>query len=108
MKAQRAVHANIKQKRRWLAEFGVVCLLPIVVLGLIVQQTLKHDVSGRVLSNSREEARLIANVGFGSHLAGVDLTHGLSSDQQASLDAQLRSEERRVGEEWRSPWSPYL
>jgi diguanylate cyclase (GGDEF)-like protein len=78
------------QKRRWLVEFGVVCLLPIVLLGLFLMQTLKSNVEGRALSNAREEARLVTNVGIATPLAGLDdLSRGLTGAQQQVLDRQL-------------------
>src|SRR3954470_5855433 len=78
------------QKRRWLVEFGVVCLIPIVLLGVFLMQTLKANVKGRALSNAREQARLVTDVGLGSALAGIeDLARGLSGSQQQALDRQL-------------------
>jgi diguanylate cyclase (GGDEF)-like protein len=78
------------QKRRWLVEFGIVCLIPIVLIGVFLMQTLKANVSGRAIANAREQARLVANVGLGTPLAGTDdLSHGLSAGQQQDLDRQL-------------------
>src|SRR6478672_3172052 len=59
------------QKRRWLVEFGVVCLVPIVLIGLFLMQTLKANVTGRALSNAREQARLVSDVGLSTPLAGI-------------------------------------
>src|SRR2546423_1755339 len=78
------------QKRRWLVEFGVVCLVPIVLIGLFLMQTLKSNVQGRALSNAREQARLVADVGLSTPLAGIDdLSHGLTAAQLQSVDHQL-------------------
>src|SRR5256885_1371699 len=78
------------QKRRWLVEFGVVCLVPIVLIGLFLMQTLKANVKGRALSNAREQARLVADVGLSTPLAGIDdLSHGLTTGQQQAIDHQL-------------------
>src|SRR5436305_9926322 len=78
------------QKRRWLVEFGVVCLVPIVLIGLFLMQTLKSNVEGRALSNAREQARLVADVGLSTPLAGVDdLSHGLTTGQLQDVDRQL-------------------
>ena len=78
------------QKRRWLVEFGVVCLVPIVLIGLFLMQTLKSNVEGRALSNAREQARLVADVGLSTPLAGIDdLSHGLTSGQLQAIDRQL-------------------
>src|SRR4051794_7210350 len=84
------VNMSFFQKRRWLVEFGVVCLVPIVLLGLFLMQTLKANVSGRAISNAREQARLVADVGVATPLSGDDdLTRGLTSSQQQMLDRQL-------------------
>src|SRR5881227_273533 len=78
------------QKRRWLVEFGVVCLVRIVLIGLFLMQTLKANVKGRALSNAREQARLVADVGLSTPLAGVDdLSHGLTGGQLQDIDRQL-------------------
>src|SRR4051794_6955601 len=78
------------QKRRWLVEFGVVCLVPIVLIGLFLMQTLKANVKGRALSNAREQARLVGDVGLSTPLAGIDaLSHGLTSAQQQAIGRQL-------------------
>src|SRR2546421_4597591 len=78
------------QKRRWLVEFGVVCLVPIVLIGLFLMQTLKSNVEGRALSNAREQARLVADVGLSTPLAGVDdLSRGLTAGQLQAIDRHL-------------------
>src|SRR3954454_11651348 len=84
------VNMSFFQKRRWLVEFGVVCLVPIVLLGLFLMQTLKANVSGRAISNAREQARLVADVGVSTPLSGdEDLSRGLTSAQTQGLDRQL-------------------
>src|SRR3954447_26204163 len=78
------------QKRRWLVEFGVVCLIPIVLLGMFLMQTLQSNVKGRALSNASEQARLVADVGLASPLAGIDdPPRRRRGPQQAALDRQL-------------------
>src|SRR4051812_12962375 len=80
------------KKRRWLVEFGVVCLIPIVLLGMFLMQTLKANVKARALSNAREQARLVSDVGLRTALAGIDdVSRGLSGSQQQVLDRQLES-----------------
>src|SRR3954469_117989 len=81
---------SLFQKRRWLIEFGLVCLVPIVLLGLFLLQTLKSNVETRAVANAREQAHLVADVGVGSQLVGVtDLSRGLTSGQQAALGRTL-------------------
>ncbi len=78
-----------QQKRRWLAEFGLVCLLPIVLLGLFVQFALTKNVEGRALGTGRDQARLVTQVSFDVPLQGVDISHGISPSQEQTLDSQL-------------------
>src|SRR3954471_1808612 len=83
---------SVFQKRRWMIEFGIVCLIPIALLGLFLLQTLKANVESRAIANGREQARLIADVGLDNQLAGTDdLSRGLSGGQQAALDSQLKT-----------------
>jgi diguanylate cyclase (GGDEF)-like protein len=78
------------QQRRWLVEFGVVCLIPIVLLGLFLMQTLDSNVEGRALSNAQEQARLVSDFGLSASLSGLDdLSRGLSTGEQNALDRQL-------------------
>src|SRR5688500_20342585 len=72
---------------------------------------LQGDWSSDVCSSDLEEAAADAGVGgrivraggeIGElHLVGVDRNGG------PALEELLRSEERRVGKEWRSRWAPY-
>ena len=78
------------QKRRWLVEFGMVCLIPIVLIGMFLMQTLKANVKGRALSNAREQARLVTDIGLATPLAGLeDLARGVSGAQLQAIDRQL-------------------
>jgi diguanylate cyclase (GGDEF)-like protein len=86
------VDTSVFQKRRWLIEFGLVCLIPIVLLGLFLLSTMKSNVETRAVANAREQARLVADVGVAGQLsAASDLSHGLTAGQQAALDRNLES-----------------
>jgi diguanylate cyclase (GGDEF)-like protein len=83
---------SVFQKRRWVIEFGLVCLVPILLIGLFLLETLKSNVESRAIANGREQARLIADVGFGNQLAGVDdISRGITTAQQSALDTQLKT-----------------
>src|SRR3954454_3240637 len=84
-----SVNMSFFQKRRWLVEFGLVCLLPIVLLGVFLAQTLKANVNGRALSNAREQARLVTDIAVATPLGDGDISRGLSGAQQQMLDRQL-------------------
>ena len=78
------------QKRRWLVEFGVVCFVPIVLIGVFLMQTLKSNVESRAVANAREQARLLTDVGLATQLKGVgDLSRGLTGDEQQALDREV-------------------
>jgi diguanylate cyclase (GGDEF)-like protein len=78
------------QKRRWLVEFGVVCLVPIALIGVFLLQTLKSNVEARAIANAQAQARLVTDVGLATPLEGLDdLSGGLTSGQQLALDRQL-------------------
>jgi diguanylate cyclase (GGDEF)-like protein len=84
------VDTSVFQKRRWLIEFGLVCLIPVVLLGLFLFSTLKSNVQTRAIADAREQARLVSDVGVSGPLAGLhDLGRGLSAQQQSSLDHNL-------------------
>src|SRR3954447_11920083 len=86
------VDTSVFQKKRWLIEFGIVCLIPIVLLGLFLFSTLKSNVESRAIANAREQARLVSDVGVAGQLAGVtDLSRGLTGAQQGALDRNLES-----------------
>ena len=79
------------QQRRWLIEFGLLCLVPIVLLGLFLQNTLEKNVESRAVGNAREQARLVSDVGFRVPLSErTDLDTGLTRDERVKLDAGLK------------------
>jgi diguanylate cyclase (GGDEF)-like protein len=83
---------SVFQKRRWLIEFGLVCLIPIVLLGLFLFSTMKSNVESRALADAREQARLVADVGVSGQLSALgDLSHGLAGGQLSALDRNLES-----------------
>src|SRR3954470_24713520 len=73
-------------------EFGLVCLIPIVLLGFFLLSTLKSNVETRAIANAREQARLVADVGVAGQLAGVDdISRGISGGAQIALDHNLKT-----------------
>jgi type II secretory pathway pseudopilin PulG len=56
------LRTNDRQKRRWLIEFGVVSLVPIVVLGLVVAQSLRGSIRDRALERAKQEAVTVAKL----------------------------------------------
>jgi diguanylate cyclase (GGDEF)-like protein len=56
------VEATVKQKRRWLIEFGLISLVPVVLLAVYLSQTLAGQARDRAIASGRAEARLVADV----------------------------------------------
>jgi diguanylate cyclase (GGDEF)-like protein len=86
------------QQRRWLIEFGLLCLVPIILLGLFLQNTLQKNVESRAIGNAREQARLVNDLGFRVPLsARTDLDGGLTKDERGKLDSGLAEIRRGNG-----------
>jgi diguanylate cyclase (GGDEF)-like protein len=86
------VEASFKQKRRWLVEFSLVSLVPIVLLGLFLGQAIHSHASGRANLAAQEEAQLVGELAFRRVLgAENDISRGVTSDEQAALDRALES-----------------
>ncbi len=45
-----------RQKRRWLIEFGIVSLVPVIVLGLVVAHSMRSSIRDRALDTAKAEA----------------------------------------------------
>jgi septal ring factor EnvC (AmiA/AmiB activator) len=72
---------------------------------------LKKNIDGRVASRDRLTAELqdaeVAIAERRIRLKELERERDFSAKRKAGLEAKLRSEERRVGKECRSRWSPY-
>src|SRR6059058_3751978 len=78
---------SVQQKRRWLIEFGLASLIPMIVLGLVLSATLKSTIRTHELSSARQDAQVVTYVAVQNALTGVvDLKAGLTGSQQSSLD----------------------
>src|SRR3954467_9198713 len=81
------METSVQQKRRWLIEFGLASLIPMIVLGLVLSSTLKSTIRTHELSSARQDAQAVAYVAVQNSLNGVaDLTRGLTGTQQSTLD----------------------
>src|SRR5438128_1382776 len=90
------MEASNKQKRRWLVEFGLVSLIPIVLLGLFLGQAINSNARSSATSAARDRARSVGELAFGRALSqNAGLSRGLSDAQQSSLDRSFAS--LRVG-----------
>src|SRR4051794_21541017 len=83
---------SVFQKRRWLIEFGAVCLVPVILLGVFLFETLQSNIESRALANARVQARLVTDVGLASQLTGAtdeSLKRGVSAAQKSALDDEV-------------------
>jgi diguanylate cyclase (GGDEF)-like protein len=86
------VDANIKQKRRWLIEFALVSLVPVVLLGVFLTQTLTGQARDRAIASARTEGRLVSDLAL-RRVVGDNLNPGdaVTSDAQVRLTASAAS-----------------
>src|SRR5215212_17396 len=78
-----------RQKRRWLIEFGLVSLVPVIVLGLIVAQSLRGSIRERALDRAKQEAVMAAQLAIEPQLSSDDFDGALSSDKGGRVDSAL-------------------
>jgi diguanylate cyclase (GGDEF)-like protein len=84
------VETSVQQKRRWLIEFGLASLIPMIVLGLILSVSLKGTIRKHEQAAARQNAEAVAYIAVQNRLAGMDdLSHGISGSQQVDLDHSL-------------------
>jgi signal transduction histidine kinase len=73
-----------------LVRFGLLALVPVVVLGAVLAHVLNADVQQRYLETSRSSATLIAQVGIQPLLTAELVAGGASPTDIAQIDAQLQ------------------
>src|SRR5919199_3201559 len=74
-----------------LAKFGILSMVPIVLLGIVLAQSLSGFVRSRALANARQAASIAARLGIQPRLSEQDLRSGLGQKRLQSLDRALRS-----------------
>src|SRR5437588_10489416 len=86
------MEVSVKEKRRWLIEFALVSLVPVLLLGFFLGQAVHSNVQGGRVEAARERAQVVADLelrrGVGS---GADLTRGVTQQQQDKLDGAFSS-----------------
>jgi diguanylate cyclase (GGDEF)-like protein len=78
-----------RQKRRWLIEFGVVSLVPIVVLGLIVAQSLRESIRDRAIDRSKQEALVVTKLAIEPQLSTSDFDRDVPPEKRDRIDNAL-------------------
>jgi diguanylate cyclase (GGDEF)-like protein len=59
-----------------LGKFAIASVVPIVALGLVLSQYVKHQIERRTLSQETRAAALVARVGLQPHIRPIDLRRG--------------------------------
>ena len=59
-----------------LGKFAIASVVPIVALGLVLSQYVKHQIERRALSQETRAAALVARVGLQPHIRPIDLRRG--------------------------------
>ncbi len=72
--------ANVKQKRRWLIEFSLISLVPMLLLAYVLSDTLIGQARERAMGSARTEARIVADIAVRRAIGdGLDASQGITS-----------------------------
>jgi diguanylate cyclase (GGDEF)-like protein len=81
-----------------LGKFALASIVPIVLLGVVLSQYLRHRIEERALVQAERAAVLVARVGFQPQIRPVDLRNGfLPAARRQALDRALQSKRQEDG-----------
>ena len=81
------MEGSVKQKRRWLVQFGLVSLVPLILFGAFLAQTLASQARERSIASARAEARLVADLTLRPVLGDeLDPGEAVTTEAEAALD----------------------
>src|SRR2546423_14054448 len=96
------METSVKQKRRWLIEFALVSLIPVLVVGLFLGQSIHSHSKQRATDSARRQAQLVADVAVRRALGSdADLSR-MTADQRSEL-SQAIDGVRQGGDVVRAP-----
>ncbi|MEA2481809.1 MAG: hypothetical protein QOJ07_3731, partial [Thermoleophilaceae bacterium] len=78
-----------RQKGRWLIEFGIVSLVPIIVLGLVVAQSLRSSIRDRALNDAKQQAVVVTKLAIEPQFSAADYANGVDSAKAQRIDSSL-------------------
>jgi signal transduction histidine kinase len=89
-----------------MVKFAVLSLVPLVLLGFVLAQTIKGQIRDRALEGAKVSAQVAARLGILPLLTPEDLQRGLSPERLRALDRTLRTS--LIGQEVASIriWAP--
>jgi K+-sensing histidine kinase KdpD len=76
--------------RQPLVRFGVIALVPVLVLGVVLARALNSDVQQRFLESSRSSAAILTQVGIQPLFTEEEFSTGLTADAVLQIDAKLQ------------------
>src|SRR2546423_313243 len=83
------METSVKQKRRWLIEFALVSLIPVLVVGLFLGQSIHSHSKQRATDSARRQAQLVADVAVRRALGpDADLSR-MTADQRSELSQAI-------------------
>jgi diguanylate cyclase (GGDEF)-like protein len=86
------LEASVKQKRRWLIEFGLASLIPVLLLGLFLGQAIRSHAQERATRSAQHDAQLVSDLAVRRVLGpGTDITRGLTSTETSDLSRAFES-----------------
>jgi diguanylate cyclase (GGDEF)-like protein len=88
------VDTSVKQKRRWLIEFGLVSLIPVLVVGLFLGQSIRSHAEDRATRSAQRQAQVIGDIAVRRALGSSTEITRLGPDQQNELSQALESIEQ--------------
>src|SRR5437588_12954936 len=80
---------------RLFATYAVVSLVPVLVLGFVLSNAIRHQADQRGLAEGRSEAILVAQTAVEPQLTVQPLAHGLAASERGGLQRLVK---RAVGE----------
>jgi diguanylate cyclase (GGDEF)-like protein len=87
---------TVKQKRRWLIEFALVSLIPVVLLGVFLGQTLHGQARDRAVDSARTQARTVADVAL-RRVLGDEMDPGDVASRETILAVDRSLDAARTG-----------
>ncbi|HEV2140176.1 MAG TPA: histidine kinase dimerization/phospho-acceptor domain-containing protein [Candidatus Dormibacteraeota bacterium] len=76
--------------RQPLVRFGVIALVPVLVLGVVLARALNSDVQQRFLDTARSSAAILTQVGIQPLFTEQDINNGLTPNLVPQIDAKLQ------------------
>ncbi len=83
--------ARPRSIRRLLAIYAAISLVPVLILGVVLADTLRGDANRRGLAEGQSEARLIARTAVEPLLVGRPLALGVTAGEQSELHRLTRA-----------------